>query len=301
MAPDEPGEGDNSQSVREHHSTGTSTSIRGKKQTSKTSLTTGGLGSGVLLQTAPKSSAVDVSRVTGLAGVGGSASVVVANVVPDSPAVIERSVSTAKVGESGAGRKGKGRGGGGRGGVLRLLGSSVTANLLHEGAGNQTSADLIKGSQRGGRKKSKGRKKGQTTQQDLPKTSVSPAVTTPGSMAPRKPFESDWDSSEGEEEMPFLDSSFLPRIRSPGIHSASSWESSHSEGGTIGELAVGAAGTQSGGMDSTPNFLADINMEDSLGEGFEASEGEEPGAFEFKKGPRDWLSDSGSSSDSPTV
>ncbi len=271
-----------SPSVQSHRSTGTSTIIRSKKQTSKSGTTTGSTGNGALPPPALKSSKAGRLPGAGLAtGVGRGTSMVTASAVPRSPAVTERSVGTAGVGVGGtATKEEKG------GGVLRLLGSSVTASLLCEEAGpeSRTSVDRSKeGTPVGERKRKRRRKEHQEPLK---------AAATYATSDPVKPFEADWDSSEGEE-MPFLDNLLVSAGHSPGAVSTSSWESSQNEEGEVmRETPVGVAG---GGV--APNFLTDIGMDESLEEGFQGSGSEERGGFQFKEGTRDWLSDSEGSSD----
>lgn len=88
--------------------------------------------------------------------------------------------------------------------------------------------------------------------------------------------------------MPFLDSSLLPGDKESSRNSTSSWQSSESEDN---DANIGSAGI------ATPNFLANISMEEGLGgEQFEAS-GSDGEGFNFNRGPPAWLSDSSSNSD----
>ena len=263
------------------HSTGTSG--KSKKQTSKSCQTATALGSGILLQTSPKTTAADVSKQShggsGVVGVGEGTSVVVANVVPEASTMIEQSENPIRVvgGEDGGGKVGQ------KGKDSGLLRSTVSVESLL--------GKKVTGSKGGGGTKQKGKKKGMT-QQGTPEIPL-PPVTASTVVTTRRLFESEWDSSNEEEEMPFLDSSLLPGNRSPGIESTSSWESSKSEG----EGGKGGVDAKSGVTAPTPNFLANISLEGNLGEQFEASGTEEERGFEFKRRPPSWLSDSESSSD----
>ena len=244
------------------------------KRTGKTSQTP----SGVLLQAAPKTSMIPTSTVvvtnviqgddpgiipssSSPAGVG----VVQKQLITNGSVVTAPAGASTSVGESIVNIVGK----------QTLLSLSLSLSLTH--------TPSAKNSQKASRKR-KPTQKVVEQQKQQTKAKIETLSTVATSFT-----ESEWDSSEEEPLLPFLDSSLISHDNNMSRDSVSSWPSSDSDGNN-GSKMSGVAMTTSTPTAPTPNFLSNIGME-----GNDVIGGELVGpADEGGKGsgPRVWLSGS---------